>query len=56
MRGDLFEVRLKTQRRGWGLTAEADGGDEVPLGQLKERQPVRQRRRPVLEGPNHPRC
>ncbi len=29
MWGDLFEARLKTEWRGWGLTAEADVGDEV---------------------------
>jgi hypothetical protein len=56
MRGDLFEARLKTEWRGWGLTAEADVGDEVPLGELDERQPMRQRRRLSLESPNHPRC
>jgi hypothetical protein len=56
MRGDLFEARLKTEPRGWGLTAEADVGDEVPLGELDERQPMRQRRRLSLESPNHPPC
>ena len=50
--GAWFEARLKTEWRGCCLIAEADIGDEVPFGELDEGQPVRQRRRPALQGPN----